>query len=194
MLNTTSHTPDNDILKVPWWCRFFLIGIIAPVFSFYQPYPEYMDNWYFITAMFTLGTFAIITNFPSALIMMHTKPMFWSDLIDNANYDHLANTDRYKFQKRFLLLNGCVVFFTVPAILDYYFNQREHETWWDAILLLYVSFCFLQTVMSYCGAFMLWLMDVCKRRQQSRFNSPVVNPLNHLSSTTDRPPILQLDP
>jgi hypothetical protein len=183
------HAPDDKVLQVSKWTRCTLIGLVCPVFCFWQPYEEWMDNWYFITAMFAIGTFSVITNFPSLLVMMHTKPMYWSELIDNQSYDHLRRKDKYKFQKRFLFSTKVVVFLCAPAIFDYYLNQRPGETWWDVVLTIYVSFCFIQTLMSYWGSVMLWIMDHYKRKSQSRYNSPAPIVRTYMDSELDIPPL-----
>ena len=155
------------VYEVRTWQRFLLLLIHCPLWVFYKPI-DFMHNLYFDSAMWSLFTAAVVFNFPRGVVMLQSKPMYFSDLSSN-NEIHVS--DRQRYQRIFLMCQQVLLIIGIPTIIDYYVLRYPDLTRRDAFelaVLTYGALSMVYTVASYTGSLLMALTSTCREKSTPR--------------------------
>lgn len=105
--------------------RFLLITVLLP-FVAGIPYTEliWARSVYYIIFTTGIATYALLLNFPSIVSSVHSRPLYYGDLIDDKYVDP---TVRRRFQYLFIFILQ-ITLTLISSGLIYYYYDAMHES------------------------------------------------------------------
>ena len=169
----------------------FLLLIIPPFI-----FKEYLYNFYYFTPVLIIISFSLFWNFPQIATLMHTRPLYFSDLevtIEQKNIfktEEAFNIAKQKYKFIFMICLSIVTSILIGALFDIWLIKTKNTNDLPEIigitggmLSMYGKF------QNYFGKFLLYILFRVKEKNNILTNNNDPSPtkiVNHINILLDK--------
>lgn len=171
---------------------FFTLLIIPPFI-----FKDKLYSFYYFTPVLIIISFSLFWNFPHMATIMHTKPLYFSDLEVNIEKKDMFNTEKdfnkakHKYKIIFMICLSVATSILIGALFDLWMVKTENKNnlpeiigITGGILSIYSKF------QNYFGKFLLYILFRVKEKNNNLSNESIepspIKRINHINILLDK--------